>query len=103
MKSIIAMPIVLLMSTVTVMQFNPVVSAQEKTGADVQEEILKLEQAWLAAVRTNTPEEANRLFSDDAVFTDADGMTHGKADELNSLNKVKWETAADSDIKVIQH
>ena len=103
MKRIVAVTIVFLMSMVGTVQFNPVVNAQGKAGADVEEKILKLEQAWIAALRNNTPEEANRLFADEAVFTDADGTTHGKADELNSLNKVKWETAEDSDIKMIQH
>jgi len=103
MKRIVAVTVVFLMSMVSTVQFNPVVNAQGKAGADVEEKILKLEQAWIAALRNNTPEEANRLFADEAVFTDADGTTHGKADELNSMNKVKWETAEDSDIKMIQH
>ncbi|HXY48358.1 MAG TPA: nuclear transport factor 2 family protein [Terriglobales bacterium] len=103
MKRILAVTIVLVMSMVSAVQFNPVANAQGKGGAIAEEAILKLEQAWLAAVKNNTPEEANRLFAENAVFTDADGTTHGKADELNSMNKVKWETAEDSDIKMIQH
>ena len=103
MERIVVVTIVLVMSMLNVVQLDPVADAQGKAGANVEEIILKQEQAWLDAVRDNKPENANRLFADDAVFTDTDGTTHGKADELNSMNKVKWETAENSDIKVIQH
>jgi len=103
MKRMVIVTIVLVMSMLNAVQFNPIANAQGKAGADVEEAILKLEQAWLAAEKDNKPENANRLFANDAVFTDADGTTHDKADELNSMNKVKWETAENSDIKVIQH
>ena len=62
--------------------------------------ILKLEQACLAAVKDSKPENAAPLFNENAAFTDADGTSHDKADDLNSMNEVKWETAEDSDTKV---
>jgi ketosteroid isomerase-like protein len=100
MKRIVVVTIMLVMSLLNAVQFNVVANAQGKAGADVEEAILKLEQAWLAAEKDNKPENAAELFANDAVFTDADGTTRGKADELN---KVKWETAETSEIKVIQH
>ena len=103
MKRIVIVTIVLVMSMLSAVQLKAVANAQVKAGAGVEEAILKLEQAWLAAEKDNKPESAAGLFANDAVFTDADGTTRGKADELNSINKVKWETAETSDIKVIQH
>jgi len=101
MKRIGVVTIVLAMSMLGAMQFNAV--AQGKTSGDATEAILKLEDTWLSAEKDNKPENAALLFADDAVFTDADGTVRGKADQLNSMNKVKWETAENSDIKVTSH
>ena len=84
-----------------IVQLNTVSHAQTKSRSKAEETILKLEQKWLDAEKANKPEDAADLFANDAVFTDADGMTYGKADELNLMNKVKWDTAVDSDMKVI--
>jgi ketosteroid isomerase-like protein len=103
MKRIFALMVVLMMSMLIAVQFNPVAKAGGKAGDSLEQAILKLEQRWLMAVKDSKPEDATLLFAEDAVFTNADGTSYGKADELNSINKVKWETAEDSDTKVIQH
>ena len=101
MKRIGVVTIVLAMSMLGAMQFNAV--AQGKTSGNAKEAILKLEDTWLSAEKDNKPENAALLFADDAVFTDADGTVRGKADQLNSMNRVKWETAENSDIHVTSH
>jgi ketosteroid isomerase-like protein len=103
MKRVFVLAVVLMMLMLVAVQFSPVASAGSEAGDSVEQAILKLEQTWLAAVKDSKPEEATLLFADDAVFTNADGTSYSKADELNSINKVKWETAEDSDTKVIQH
>jgi ketosteroid isomerase-like protein len=101
MKRIIVAAIVFAMSLVSAMQFSVVAQAQAKDA--VENAILKLEQTWLDAEKENKPENATDLFANDAVFTNADGTTHSKADELNLMSRIKWETAENSGIKVIQH
>ena len=103
MKRIIALPAVVMMSMLVASQFSSIAKAGEKPSDKVEQAILKLEQDWLAAVKDSKPENAAPLFAENAVFTDADGTSQDKAGELNSINKVKWETAEDSDTKVIQH
>ena len=80
-------------------EFAAVAKAGGKADDSVEQAILKLEQAWIQATQEGKPENAAPLFAEDAVFTDADGGTQGKAGELNEMNKVKWETAEDSDMK----
>jgi ketosteroid isomerase-like protein len=94
--------IVFAMSLLAAGPFHSVARAADKPNS-VEQEILKLEDKWLAAVKDGKPEDATALFAENAVFTDADGTFMNKADELNSMNKVKWETADESDIKVIEH
>lgn len=103
MKRIIVLTAVLMMSIPIALQFYVVAHAGAGPSDKVEQAILKLEQDWLAAVKDSKPENAAPLFAENAVFTDADGTSHDKAGELNSINKVKWETAQDSDTKVIQH
>lgn len=103
MKRIIVLTAVLTMSMLITLQFSIVAHAGAGPSDKVEQAILKLEQDWLAAVKDSKPENAAPLFAENAVFTDADGTSHDKAGELNSMNKVKWETAEDSDTKVIQH
>jgi ketosteroid isomerase-like protein len=103
MKRIIVLTAMLMMSIPIALQFYVVAHAGAGPSNKVEQAILKLEQDWLAAVKDSKPENAAPLFAENAVFTDADGTSHDKAGELNSINKVKWETAEDSDTKVIQH
>jgi len=102
MRRIFALMVVLMMSVLVVLQATGVA---QTGGADtsLEQAILKLEKTWLQATQDGKPENAAPLFAEDAVFTDADGTTQGKAGELNEMNKVKWESAEDSDMKVIQH
>ena len=102
MKRIFALMIVLTMSMLVALESTGVAHAGG-AGDTVEQAILKLEQTWLQATQDGKPENAAPLFADDAVFTDADGSTQGKAGELNEMNKVKWESAEDTDMKVIQH
>jgi len=101
MKRLTVVTIALAMLMLGAMQFNAV--AQGKSSGDVKDAILKLEDTWLSAEKDNKPEDAALLFADDAVFTDADGLVRGKADQLNNMHQVKWETAENSGIKVIPH
>ena len=101
MKKRIVVTVVLTLSMLAATQFSAV--AKAASGDETEQAILKLEQTWLAAVKDSKPENATPLFADNAVFTDADGTSHGKAEELNGINNVKWETAEDSDTKVIPH
>ena len=73
------------------------------TGNTVAQAVMKLELAWNEAVKAGKPEQATELFADDAVFTDSSGAVQNKAGELNSFHDVKWDTAEDSDMKVVQH
>jgi len=77
-------------------------SPQPQSGDSVEQTILKLEQAWTDAMKNNKPEDATHLFADDAVFTDSDGTVRDKAGELNSMHAVKWESAEDKDMRVVQ-
>jgi ketosteroid isomerase-like protein len=103
MKRIFILTVVIAMSMLAAVPAQPVVRAADKPGDSLEQAILKLEDKWLAAVKDSKPEDATALFADNAVFTDADGTFMNKADELNSMNKVKWETADESDIKVVEH
>jgi len=102
-KRIVVLTAALVMSMPIALQFLVVAHAGAGASDKVEQTILKLEQDWLAAVKDGKPENAAALFAENAVFTDADGTSHDKAGELNSMNKVKWETAEDSDTKVVQH
>jgi ketosteroid isomerase-like protein len=79
------------------------VVAQTGSAGGVEQEILKLEKTWLQATQDSRPENAAPLFADNAVFTDSSGTLVGKAGELNEMNKVKWDSAVDNDMKVIPH
>jgi uncharacterized protein (TIGR02246 family) len=103
MKRVFVLAVGLMMGVLVVLQSAAVAKAGGKADDSVEQAILKLEQAWIQATQEGKPENAAPLFAEDAVFTDADGGTQGKAGELNEMNKVKWETAEDSDMKVIQH
>jgi len=97
------MKTILVMTSILILSMLVHAPAKAQAAPDkVEQDILKLEQTWLAAVKDSKPEEAAPLFANDAMFTNADGTINGKAEELNSINKVKWETAEDSDTKVIQ-
>lgn len=102
MKRIFVLTVAFAIALLATMATHPAAYAADKPDS-VEQAILKLEEKWLAAVKDSKPEEATALFADNAVFTDADGTYMNKADELNSMNKIKWETADDSDIKVIDH
>ena len=103
MKRVFVLAVGLMMGVLVVVQSAAVAKVGGKADESVEQAILKLEQAWIQATQEGKPENAAPLFAEDAVFTDADGGTQGKAGELNEMNKVKWETAEDSDMKVIQH
>jgi uncharacterized protein (TIGR02246 family) len=103
MKRVFVLAVGLMMGVLVVVQSAVVAKVGGKADESVEQAILKLEQAWIQATQEGKPENAAPLFAEDAVFTDADGGTQGKAGELNEMNKVKWETAEDSDMKVIQH
>ena len=102
MKRIASGPVALVISLLMVALFQPVAFAQGNSS-DVEATIMKLEQTWIDAERQNKPENAAQLFAENAVFTDADGATFNKAGELNSMHQVTWETAEDSDMKLVQH
>jgi ketosteroid isomerase-like protein len=102
-KRILVEVFVLLLLAMGVAQSGSVVNAAPQAGDKVEQSILKLEQAWIDAEKAGKPEDATTLFADDAVFTDSSGQIQGKAEELNSFHDVDWETADDSNMKVIQH
>jgi ketosteroid isomerase-like protein len=102
MRRVFALMVVLAMSVLVVLQ-STAVAQTGGADASLEQAILKLEKTWLQATQDGKPENAAPLFAEDAVFTDADGTTQGKAGELNEMNKVKWESAEDTDMKVIPH
>jgi ketosteroid isomerase-like protein len=102
-KRILVEAFVLLLLVMVVAQSGSIVNAAPPASDKVEQSILKLEQAWIDAEKANKPEDATTLFADDAVFTDSSGKSQGKAEELNSFHEVKWETADDSNMKIIQH
>lgn len=103
MKRILVEAFVLMWLVMVVGQSGSIVNAAPPAKETAEQSVLKLEQAWIDAEKAGKPENATTLFADDAVFTDSSGQTQGKAEELNSFHDVDWETAEDSNMKVIQH
>jgi ketosteroid isomerase-like protein len=90
------------MLTMLVMVQGGAASPPPQAGNSVEQTITKLELAWNDAVKAGKPEQATALFADDAVFTDSSGAVQNKAGELNSFHDVNWDSAEDSDMKVVQ-
>jgi ketosteroid isomerase-like protein len=67
-----------------------------------EEELLKLENAWSAAVINRDQAFLDRLCADEYISTSPDGLTADKRAEIVDLmsGRFKWESAALSDMNV---
>ncbi|MGA2300667.1 MAG: nuclear transport factor 2 family protein [Candidatus Acidiferrum sp.] len=74
--------------------------AQAQTSGATEKAIAALEEQWLQAMKTNSPDLLAPLLADKFVITDSDGKVTGKAETLAFYKKTKWNSAENSDVKV---
>jgi uncharacterized protein (TIGR02246 family) len=71
-----------------------------QTSDATEKAVAALEQKWLEAQKTNSPDLLAPLLADKAVFTGADGKVESKAETLATYKKTKWDSADYIDVKV---
>ncbi len=75
-------------------------SQERSTGGGAEKAVAALEQQWLRAQKTNSPDLLAPLLADKVVVTEADGKVAGKAETLATYKKTKWDSAEYNDVKV---
>ena len=72
----------------------------KQTGGETEKAVAALEQQWLQAQKTNHPDLVAPLLADKFVNTSSDGKVTGKAETLERIKTIRWDSAEYSDVKV---
>jgi hypothetical protein len=63
------------------------------TSGGTEKAVAALEQQWLQAQKTNSPDLLAPLLADKVVVTEGDGKVSGKAETLATYKKSHWDSA----------
>jgi ketosteroid isomerase-like protein len=74
-------------------------SQAQQTG-ETEKAVAALEQQWLKAQKSNSPDLLSPLLSDKFVSTSSEGKVTGKAQALADVKSMKWSSAEYADVKV---
>ena len=75
--------------------------AVSQTGGSAEKAVAALEQQWLQGQKTNNPDLIAPLLADKVVGTMSDGKVYDKASILAFYKKTKWDSAENTDMKVM--
>lgn len=75
--------------------------SQAQTTGGTEKAVAALEEQWLQAMKTNNPDLLAPLLADKLVITSEVGKVAGKAETLADVKSMKWNSAENSDVKVI--
>jgi ketosteroid isomerase-like protein len=77
-------------------------SQAQKTGG-IEKAVAALEETWLQALNTNSPDLLAPLLADKFVSTSPEGKVSGKAEALADVQTYEKNSGANSEMKVIVH
>jgi uncharacterized protein (TIGR02246 family) len=75
--------------------------SQAQTAGGTEKAVAALEQQWLQGQKTNNPDLVAPLLADKIVLTEADGKVRDKSETLAVYKKTKWDSAENTDVKVM--
>jgi ketosteroid isomerase-like protein len=73
---------------------------QTQQMGGTEKTVAALEEQWLQAIKTNSPDLVSPLLADKFVSTSEFGKVTGKVDALVDVKSIKWSRAEYSDLKV---
>jgi ketosteroid isomerase-like protein len=80
-----------------------VASSQAQQTGGIEKAVAALEEQWLQALNTNSPDLLAPLLADKFVGTSPEGKVTGKAEALVDVKTFEKNSGANSEMKVIVH
>jgi len=80
-----------------------VASSQAQQTGGIEKAVAALEERWLQALNTNSPDLLAPLLADKFVSTSPEGKVAGKAEALADVKTYEKNSGANSEMKVIVH
>ena len=80
-----------------------VASSQAQQTGGIEKAVAALEETWLEAINTNSPDLLAPLLADKFVGTSPEGKVTGKAEMLVDVKTFEKNSGANSEMKVIVH
>ncbi|MDP9089366.1 MAG: nuclear transport factor 2 family protein [Pseudomonadota bacterium] len=75
-------------------------SQAQQTSGDTEKAVAALENQWLKAEKTNSPDQIAPLLADQFVNTGSDGKVNTKAEMLAEAKATKWESAENDNVRI---
>ena len=74
--------------------------SQAQTTGGTEKAVAALEEQWIQAMKTNSPDLLAPLLADKFVNTSSEGKVTGKTETMAEVKSTKWNSAVNSDVKV---
>lgn len=78
-----------------------VASSQAQQTGGIEKAVAALEEKWLQAINTNSPDLLAPLLADNFVITSPEGKVTGKAEALVEVKTFEKNSGANSEVKVM--
>lgn len=75
--------------------------SQAQTAGGTEKAVAALEQQWLQGQKTNNPDLVAPLLADKIMLTEAEGKVRDKSETLAVYKTTKWDSAENTDVKVM--